>query len=128
MTPDPESAWLPVPVERSGGGGDIADGPVIEAQPYGYHGSGLTFSLNAQLSSLEKPLVKLGVPAQQQAYLPGLVSLSSSGYAMTSLIPVPTRSAYGPTLSGRGIATLSTDQAVQRVAVTDTRSLTHFEP
>lgn len=80
MTPDPESAWLPVPVERSGGGGDIADGPVIEAQPYGYHGSGLTFSLNAQLSSLEKPLVKLGVPAQQQAYLPGLVSLSSSGW------------------------------------------------
>jgi len=42
------------------------------------------FSLNAQMWSVELPLVKFGTPAQQRAYLPGLVSGELIGaHAMT---------------------------------------------
>ena len=51
---------------------------------YGCHDNGLIFSLNAQMWSLELPLVKFGTPAQQQAYLPGLVAGDLIGvHAMT---------------------------------------------
>ena len=56
----------------------------MEALGYGCHDNGLIFSLNAQMWSLELPLVKFGTPAQQQAYLPGLMSGDLIGvHAMT---------------------------------------------
>jgi len=76
---------LPVPAELGGGGSDILTTVlVMEALGYGCHDNGLIFSLNAQMWSLELPLVKFGTPAQQQAYLPGLVSGDLIGvHAMT---------------------------------------------
>jgi alkylation response protein AidB-like acyl-CoA dehydrogenase len=76
---------LPVPTELGGGGSDILTTVlVMEALGYGCHDNGLIFSLNAQMWSLELPLVKFGTPAQQQAYLPGLVSGDLIGvHAMT---------------------------------------------
>jgi len=76
---------LPIPAELGGGGADILTTVlVMEALGYGCHDNGLIFSLNAQLWSLELPLVKFGTPAQQQAYLPGLMSGDLIGvHAMT---------------------------------------------
>ena len=76
---------LPVPAELGGGGADILTTVlVMEALGYGCPDNGLIFSLNAQLWSLELPLVKFGTPAQQQAYLPGLMSGDLIGvHAMT---------------------------------------------
>jgi L-prolyl-PCP dehydrogenase len=76
---------LPVPAELGGGGADILTTVLImEALGYGCHDNGLIFSLNAQMWSLELPLVKFGTPAQQQAYLPGLMSGDLIGvHAMT---------------------------------------------
>jgi alkylation response protein AidB-like acyl-CoA dehydrogenase len=76
---------LPIPAELGGGGADILTTVlVMEALGYGCHDNGLIFSLNAQMWSLELPLVKFGSPAQQQAYLPGLVSGDLIGvHAMT---------------------------------------------
>jgi alkylation response protein AidB-like acyl-CoA dehydrogenase len=81
----PQEAWqacarfgvqgLPVPAELGGGGSDILTTVLImEALGYGCHDNGLIFSLNAQIWSLELPLVKFGTPDQQRAYLPGLMS------------------------------------------------------
>jgi len=65
---------LPVPAELGGAGADLLTTVlVMEGLGYGCHDNGLIFSLNAQLWSLELPLVKFGSPAQQRAYLPGLV-------------------------------------------------------
>ena len=76
---------LPVPAELGGGGSDILTTVlVLEALGYGCHDNGLIFSLNAQMWSVELPLVKFGTPAQQRAYLPGLVSGELIGaHAMT---------------------------------------------
>jgi alkylation response protein AidB-like acyl-CoA dehydrogenase len=76
---------LPVPVELGGAGSDILTTVlVMEALGYGCHDNGLIFSLNAQMWSIELPLVKFGTPAQQQAYLPGLMSGELIGvHAMT---------------------------------------------
>ena len=76
---------LPVPAELGGGGADILTTVlVMEALGYGCHDNGLIFSLNAQMWSLELPLVKFGTPAQRQAYLPGLMSGDIIGvHAMT---------------------------------------------
>jgi alkylation response protein AidB-like acyl-CoA dehydrogenase len=76
---------LPVPAELGGGGSDILTTVlVMEALGYGCQDNGLIFSLNAQMWSIELPLVKFGAPAQQQAYLPGLVSGDLIGvHAMT---------------------------------------------
>jgi alkylation response protein AidB-like acyl-CoA dehydrogenase len=76
---------LPVPAELGGGGADILTTVlVMEALGYGCHDNGLIFSLNAQMWSLELPLVKFGTQAQQQAYLPGLISGDLIGvHAMT---------------------------------------------
>jgi alkylation response protein AidB-like acyl-CoA dehydrogenase len=91
----PQEAWqacarfgiqgLPVPAELGGGGSDIlTTALVMEALGYGCHDNGLLFSLNAQMWSVEMPLVKFGTPAQQQAYLPGLISGDLIGaHAMT---------------------------------------------
>jgi hypothetical protein len=76
---------LPIPAELGGGGSDILTTVlVMEALGYGCQDNGLIFSLNAQMWSIELPLVKFGTPAQQQAYLPGLVSGNLIGvHAMT---------------------------------------------
>jgi alkylation response protein AidB-like acyl-CoA dehydrogenase len=76
---------LPVPAELGGSGADILTTVlVMEALGYGCHDNGLIFSLNAQMWSLQLPLVKFGTPEQQQAYLPGLVSGDLIGvHAMT---------------------------------------------
>jgi alkylation response protein AidB-like acyl-CoA dehydrogenase len=76
---------LPVPAELGGGGADILTTVlVMEALGYGCHDNGLIFSLNAQMWSLELPLVKFGTPAQRQAHLPGLISGDLIGvHAMT---------------------------------------------
>jgi alkylation response protein AidB-like acyl-CoA dehydrogenase len=76
---------LPVPQQLGGGGADILTTVlVMEALGYGCHDNGLIFSLNAQMWSLELPLVKFGTAEQQQAYLPGLISGDLIGvHAMT---------------------------------------------
>ncbi len=76
---------LPVPAELGGGGSDILTTVlVMEALGYGCGDNGLIFSLNAQMWSLQLPLVKFGTPAQRQAYLPRLISGEIIGvHAMT---------------------------------------------
>src|ERR1700761_8657571 len=76
---------LPIPAELGGGGADILTTVlVMEALGYGCPDNGLIFSLNAQMWSLELPLLKFGTPAQQQTYLPGLMSGDLIGvHAMT---------------------------------------------
>src|SRR5215472_9088864 len=81
----PREAWrkcakfgvqgLPVPAELGGAGADVlTTALVMEALGYGCHDNGLLFSLNAQMWSLEVPLVTFGTPEQHRAYLPGMVS------------------------------------------------------
>jgi alkylation response protein AidB-like acyl-CoA dehydrogenase len=91
----PQEAWracakfgilgLPVPTELGGAGCDVLTTTlVMEALGYGCQDNGLLFSLNAQLWSVELPLVIFGTPEQQQAYLPGLVAGEIiGGHAMT---------------------------------------------
>jgi hypothetical protein len=91
----PREAWqacakfgiqgLPVPAELGGAGSDVLTTTlVMEALGYGCHDNGLLFSLNAQMWSVELPLMIFGSPAQQQAYLPGMASGDIiGGHAMT---------------------------------------------
>jgi alkylation response protein AidB-like acyl-CoA dehydrogenase len=91
----PRDAWLacaefgiqglPVPAELGGAGADaVTTALVMEALGYGCQDNGLLFSLNAQLWSIELPLVTFGTPEQHQAYLPGLMSGQIiGGHAMT---------------------------------------------
>jgi alkylation response protein AidB-like acyl-CoA dehydrogenase len=91
----PREAWrkcadfgvqgLPVPTELGGAGVNVlTTALVMEALGYGCHDNGLLFSLNAQMWSVELPLVTFGTTAQQQAYLPGMVSGDLIGaHAMT---------------------------------------------
>ena len=91
----PRDAWqacakfgiqgMPVPTELGGVGSDVLTTTLImEALGYGCQDNGLLFSLNAQMWSVERPLVTFGTPAQQSAYLPGLVSGDLiGGHAMT---------------------------------------------
>jgi len=91
----PRDAWracakfgvqgLPIPAELGGAGSDVlTTALVMEALGYGCQDNGLLFSLNAQMWSVELPLVIFGTPAQQQAYLPGMVSGDIiGGHAMT---------------------------------------------
>lgn len=93
----PDEAWqacaqfgiqgIPVPAELGGGGGDILTTVlVMEALGYGCQDNELISSLNAQLWSLELPLLRFGTSAQQRAYLPRLVSGELKGMrAMTEL-------------------------------------------
>jgi alkylation response protein AidB-like acyl-CoA dehydrogenase len=76
---------LPVSTELGGANADILTTTlVMEALGYGCHDNGLLFSLNAQMWSVELPLVTFGTTAQQEAYLPGMVSGDIVGaHAMT---------------------------------------------
>ena len=56
----------------------------MEGLGYGCRDNGLIFSLNAQMWSVELPVLKLGTPEQQRAYLPGFASGDLIGaYAVT---------------------------------------------
>ena len=91
----PRDAWLacaefgiqglPVPAELGGAGADaVTTALVMEALGYGCQDNGLLFSLNAQMWSIELPLVTFGTPEQHRAYLPGLISGDViGGHAMT---------------------------------------------
>jgi alkylation response protein AidB-like acyl-CoA dehydrogenase len=91
----PRDAWkacakfgiqgLPIPHEYGGTGADIMTTVlVMEALGYSCRDNGLIFSLNAQMWSIELPLLEFGTPAQKTAYLPGLVSGDLIGiHAMT---------------------------------------------
>jgi len=91
----PREAWrrcarfgvqgLPVPAGLGGADADIVTiALVMEALGYGCQDNGLLFSLNAQMWSVELPLVTFGTPAQQQTYLPGMVAGDIVGaHAMT---------------------------------------------
>jgi alkylation response protein AidB-like acyl-CoA dehydrogenase len=91
----PREAWrscakfgiqgLPVPAELGGADADIVTTTlVMEALGYGCRDNGLLFSLNAQMWSVELPLVTFGTPEQQRAWLPGMVSGDLIGaHAMT---------------------------------------------
>jgi len=91
----PREAWqacarfgvqgLPVPAGLGGAGADVVTTAlVMEALGYGCQDNGLLFSLNAQMWSVELPLVAFGTAAQQRAYLPGMVSGEVIGaHAMT---------------------------------------------
>lgn len=76
---------LPVPSAMGGGGVDILTAVlVMEGLGYGCQDNGLIFSLNAQLWSVELPLVKFGTDRQHQRYLSGLMSGELIGvHAMT---------------------------------------------
>jgi hypothetical protein len=76
---------LPIPTEMGGGGADILTAAlVMEGLGHGCRDNGLIFSLNAQLWSVELPLLKFGTPAQHAAYMPGLISGDLIGvHAMT---------------------------------------------
>ena len=76
---------LPIPKEFGGSGADILTTVLMmEGLGYGCRDNGLIFSLNAQMWSIELPLLKFGTAEQQRAYLPGLVSGDLIGiHAMT---------------------------------------------
>ena len=76
---------LPIPTEMGGSGADILTAVlVMEGLGYGCRDNGLIFSLNAQLWSVELPLLKFGSPEQKEAYLPGFMSGDLIGvHAMT---------------------------------------------
>lgn len=76
---------LPIPEEFGGSGADILTTVlVMEGLGYACRDNGLIFSLNAQMWSIELPLLKFGTAEQQRAYLPGLVSGDLIGvHAMT---------------------------------------------
>jgi alkylation response protein AidB-like acyl-CoA dehydrogenase len=81
----PRDAWkacarfgiqgLPVPRQYGGSGMDILTTVLMmEALGYSCRDNGLIFSLNAQMWSLEFPLMEFGTSEQKQKYLPGLVN------------------------------------------------------
>jgi len=76
---------LPISKEFGGSEADILTTVLaMEGLGYGCRDNGLIFSLNAQMWSLELPLLKFGTSAQQRAFLPGLVSGDLIGvHAMT---------------------------------------------
>jgi len=76
---------LPIPKEFGGKGADVLTSVVaMEALGYGCRDNGLIFGLNAQMWSVELPLLKLGTPEQQRAYLRGFASGDLIGaFAMT---------------------------------------------
>jgi hypothetical protein len=91
----PRDAWracaqfgiqgLPIPPEYGGTGSDIMSTVLMmEGLGYACRDNGLIFSLNAQMWSLELPLLEFGTSDQKKRYLPRLVSGDIIGvHAMT---------------------------------------------
>src|SRR3569623_1072278 len=66
---------LPIAEEYGGTGADILHTMLaMEGLGYGCHDNGLVFALNAQLWSVQLPIVTFGTEAQKQTYLPRLCS------------------------------------------------------
>jgi alkylation response protein AidB-like acyl-CoA dehydrogenase len=66
---------LPFPEEYGGSGADILTTMLtMEGLGYGCRDSGLVFSLNAQMWSIQHPILHFGSAAQKQKYLPGLIN------------------------------------------------------
>ena len=64
---------LPMPEEFGGANADILTTMLtMEGLGYGCPDGGLVFSLNAQLWSVQTPILHFGSPEQQQRFLPGL--------------------------------------------------------
>jgi hypothetical protein len=76
---------LPIPRELGGSdAGIISTVLVMEGLGYACPDNGLIFSLNAQMWSLELPLLEFGTSEQKKKFLPGLVSGNTIGvHAMT---------------------------------------------
>jgi alkylation response protein AidB-like acyl-CoA dehydrogenase len=66
---------LAVPEEYGGSGSDILTTMlVMEGLGYGCRDNGLIFAMNAQMWSVQHPILAFGSEAQKQKYLPGLCS------------------------------------------------------
>jgi alkylation response protein AidB-like acyl-CoA dehydrogenase len=66
---------LPIPEEYGGIGADILTAMLtMEGLGYGCHDNGLIFGINAQLWSVQMPIMNFGTEEQKQKYLPGLSS------------------------------------------------------
>jgi alkylation response protein AidB-like acyl-CoA dehydrogenase len=66
---------LATPEEYGGAGADIMSTMlVMEGLGYGCKDNGLIFALNAQMWSVQHPIIAFGTKAQKQKYLPGLCS------------------------------------------------------
>jgi alkylation response protein AidB-like acyl-CoA dehydrogenase len=66
---------LPVPRDYGGMGADpLTTVGVLESLGYGCRDNGLVFSMNAQMWTLQMPLVDFGSEEQKRRYLPGLCS------------------------------------------------------
>ena len=66
---------LPIPEEYGGSGDDILTTLVVmEGLGYGCKDNGLIFAMNAQLWSVQLPILLFGTEEQKQKYLPGLAN------------------------------------------------------
>ena len=64
---------LPVPEEYGGFDADILTAMLtMEGLGYGCHDNGLIFSINAQLWSVQMPIMNFGTDEQKRKYLPGM--------------------------------------------------------
>ncbi len=65
---------LPIPEEYGGAGADILTTMLtMEGLGYGCRDNGLSFALNAQMWSVQHPILAFGSPEQKKKYLPRLV-------------------------------------------------------
>ncbi|MCB8978390.1 MAG: acyl-CoA dehydrogenase family protein [Ardenticatenaceae bacterium] len=66
---------LGIPEEFGGSGNDILTTMlVMEGLGYGCHDNGLIFAMNAQMWSVQHPILSFGTEEQKKKYLPGLCS------------------------------------------------------
>lgn len=66
---------LAVPEEYGGSGSDILTTMLtVEGLGYGCRDNGLIFAINAQMWSVQHPILRFGTEAQKRKYLPGLCS------------------------------------------------------
>jgi alkylation response protein AidB-like acyl-CoA dehydrogenase len=66
---------LPIPEEYGGSGADILTTMLImEGLGYGCRDNGLIFAINAQLLSVQMPILTFGTEEQKQKYLPAMCS------------------------------------------------------
>lgn len=66
---------LPMPEAYGGGGADVLTAVLaLEALGYACDDAGLCFGINAQLWSVQMPILRFGTEAQRQRYLPRLCS------------------------------------------------------
>src|SRR5688572_5053574 len=64
---------LPIPEEYGGSGTDILTTLlVMEGLGYGCRDNGLIFAINAQLLSVQMPILTFGTEEQKQKYLPAM--------------------------------------------------------